>query len=419
MTRYLLVLAAVAACSDPPPLIIDYALASQINACQASSGSGFATSCSEVALPCDTYLLLNIIDPSNPDMPVYTTCKPVTGRKDLCSIAGVDLGMADGSKVELPDQNLQVQIAIYATSELATDDQGNPQCPSPPTFDDHGMVEAGNPMPAIGGAADYHPGDAKTVVTLGCSSQFRLDACSGMNEVAVTASAIDLDTDLAVSSAIADNLVLSVGEPTPPQGAAMDEYALSPGSSTPLARNTSSQVPSWGADVATAFQKFACVEVLDESSPPFTPVLTCQTAAPSVTMLDFTAVRVSGVTLTEVLAAAHPGLGGVPATGITVGVVVDYTGTPVTNATVSVASSDEAVEPTVQYLSADGSTLGMPNTGSTSINGIFVVNAPFGSVLTAHSASLTLPSESGTALGGDVDGKVTAVVLQFKMQMGN
>ena len=401
MTRGLVVVAVVAACGDPPPLSIDYALATQSDTC-VNSQRNTATSCSNVALPCAAYLFLNIVDPANPDVSYYSTCKAInTGPKDLCSIAGIDLGDPNGNAVDLPDKTLQVQVAIYP-GELPA------QCPSPPTFGDDGMVSGGTPLPAIGGAAYYHPGDAKTIVTLGCKSQPDLETCTSTSEVAVTATAIDFDTDLGVSSTLAENLKLAVGEPT----LVTDGFALSPDATSPLTRNTSSSVPSWGADVTQMFQHYACVEVLDESSSTITPVLTCQPAVPSATTVDFTAIRISQTTLTGVLRAATV-VGGVPANGITIGVVLDYTGQPVAGATVTSSDSSSTV---IQYLSADRTNVAGI---ATSVNGIFVAYPLFGSSLTAHAESAMLPTMTKSAVGGKIDGKVTAVVLQFAMPTGN
>ena len=107
MMRGLVAVIALAACSNPPPLTIDYALASQQQVCTAAQG-GTATSCSDVALPCDTYLLLDIVDPNAPapENLEHQVFQPVTGRRDLCSIAGIDLGTG----IELPDKTVTLTI---------------------------------------------------------------------------------------------------------------------------------------------------------------------------------------------------------------------------------------------------------------------------------------------------------------------
>jgi uncharacterized membrane protein (DUF441 family) len=390
---------ALAACSDPPPLTIDYTLATDGQVCTGMSG-GSAQSCLDVALPCDTYMSLRIVDPAEPTHAYLSVCQPVTGLKDLCSIAGIGIPAA-----ALPAQTLEVEVAIYPTSELVdADGDGLKDCPLDPLFANGLPVPQlldGSPIPAIGGAAYYHVGDVKTTVPLGCTSQDHLDGCLALDTIEVTATAVDFDTDLTASDTLANELELFVGEPKVPANGNLGEFVLAPGQTTPLTR-TPSQIPSWSAADMQAFDQFACVEVLDESTTVITPVLTCQSAGPSSTMLDFAAARIAPATLQKLLIAATM-LPGVPAIGITIGVVLDETGEPIGNAMVTSSSGK------VQYVTADGLSL---VDDMTTVNGIFVsLNAGFGTTFTL---------DAGThAIGGLVDGKVTAVVLQHKMPMGN
>lgn len=405
--RHAFVLALVlAACGDPPPLTIRYQLTTGPDQVCLDATMHPAATCSDVARPCDTYLSIRIVSPSDPTQAYVSVCQPVTGRDDLCSLAGVDLP----SGMQLPEQTLEVQIALFAKDELVdVDGDGALDCPTTTKYAPGGLpVSAlpldGTPLPAVGGAAYYHPGDSQTVVSLGCTSQKDLAWCQSDSAIAVTATVKDFDNQLSVTEQEGNQLLLSVGEPH--MDASSGEYVLDASDTADVARKVQGPVPSWATTLTTPFTQAACLEVLDVG-PDITPALTCQSASSTTRMLDFNGVRLSHATLVQLLAAAK--LAQVPAKGLVVGIVVDYTGTPLADIPVTATGGS------VLYVSSDRSAI--INNPGTSSSGIFLSeDAPFGTVFTAQGGSM-LPS-APSAYGGLVDGKVTIVVLQFEKPQG-
>jgi hypothetical protein len=187
---------------------------------------------------------------------------------------------------------------------------------------------------------------------------------------------------------IASNLWVSVGEPHVLEGS----YVLSPLDAAAL-RLEGGQPPKWSATVPSTFNRYACVEVL-EDAPQTTASLRCIQASAPVSELK--GMRIAKDTLDGILKSLA--LPRVPEQGITIGMVVDA---------LSRGVSDYVVTPTdgtgVKYLSSGGVLGG----SATSANGIFVSQgAPFGTRFTAAGPNATVP-----AVGGLVEGKVTIVIV--------
>jgi hypothetical protein len=396
------VLAAAGACGDPPPLAIKYALTPGPTQACMDSKMQLATSCSDVAVPCAAHIGIRIVLPDDPSRAFVSVCQPLpaTGRMDLCSIAGVDLPAG----VSIPEQTLQIQVAVYADADLAKDSDGNFLCPADPQFSPDGLpVSAipvgGDPPIAVGGSAYYHPGDSETTVALGCTKQDELAACISEDALLVSATVNDFDLpDLAVSATVANSLTLLVGEPVSTN--ISGEYVLNPSATIPLQR-TQTQPSAWSVPInMPTFTSAACLEVLEDSQE-ITPYLTCKSFMPGQKTLDFTGIRVSQTTHDQVLAAM--GLSRIPINGLVLGITVDNAGAPLAGMNVVPTSG------TVEYLTADRKAL---QTGTTSVAGIFLsTDATFGTSFTAHGASMLQTSLPG--FGGVVDGKVTVVVLQL------
>jgi hypothetical protein len=392
----------VVACGSPPPLTIKYKLSSSASQQCLNASRGPAQSCSDVGLPCETYLSVRIVSPNDPTQAFVSVCQAVTGRHDLCSIAGVDL--PDG--VSIPEQTLQVQVALYDAGELMRDDNGNVLCPADPQYSPDGLPITefsltGDPPPAVGGMAFYHPGDDETVIPLGCTDPPALQACMQDNAVAVTAIVNDFDFPISVPQSVADLLDVLVGEPGPT--ITPNEYVLSPSNTRPLDPSIGAQPPAWSATIDPLFMTSACVEVL-EDGPEIRPTLTCRPVSATDRRLDLTGVRVQLATIDGLLKVVDPmHTATLPAGGIVIGMVVDSTGTPIPNMTVTTSAPA-----TIQYVSADRSHLVL---GGTSPSGIFLSqDALYGTTFIAHGASM-LPIATG--FGGLVHGKVNVVILQF------
>ena len=118
---------------------------------------------------------------------------------------------------------------------------------------------------------------------------------------------------------------------------------------------------------------------------------------------DFVGTRLAKATLDNILSVL--GLPSFPDKGLVVGIVLDDHGNPAGGLQVN-ASVTGSVTPTIQYLSANRHAVGGTVTSST---GIFISeDAPFGTDFSA-----TQGSETATAVGGLIVGKVTIVVLQI------
>lgn len=407
--RTALTLLVLAACGDPPPLSIKFKLTTGPDQQCMASNMQPAQSCSDVALPCPSHLGIRIVSPSDPTRAFVSMCEPITGRPDLCSIAGINL--PDGIKVQ--EQTLEVEVTVYPDSELVPLG-GN--CPTDPKFDAKGLpVSAagiGEPTPAVGGSAYYHPGDSETIVALGCTDQAALAACIADDAIAVNATVNDFDLGFSVSTGDAAQLELFVGEPhASPEHPS--EFILSPSATRPLALSAPQQ-PGWTATLSMADQlaldliDSVCVEVLDFSTV-IRPTLACKGYTPGDRTLGFTGVRIAGPTLDQILKAA--GFADIPMNGIVIGVVIDSNLRPVSGVKVTLSNATNAGS--VAYLSADRTKtiIGGPTTS----NGIFIsTDAPYGSVF-----STTSMLQMVSGFGGIVDGKVTVVVLQFPNPQGN
>ncbi len=406
-----LLLLALAACGDPPPMSLKFTITQgDTQACVGSTGTK-AMTCSDVTMLCDAYLSIRIFSPGDPTAPFVSVCKPLaegTTKKTLCSIAQVDLPLPANP---VKAQTLEVDMAVYPKDKLATNAQGDYECPAAKFGADNFPIAATEPCtdpdpsvcppdPAVGGRAFYHPGDTETLVTLGCTNLAALEdrSCAGQSSLAVTASVNDFDTAVSVSPATADSLLVSVGEPT--FAGSLSEYQLLPSQTHLLSRATIGPVPSWQGDVDLMLMNAACIEVLEDGAAT-TPALTC-TNNIMANPLDLPGIRLSPSTLAQVLAAI--GTPSFPDQGLVVGIALDYLGNPISGVTIIPSSSMT----TVKYLNASRTGL---VSGATSTSGVWVSqDAPFGTVFT--------PSGPGFAanpgFGGLVHQKVDVVVIQFK-----
>jgi hypothetical protein len=417
-------LAAAAACNDPPLALRFRVTDGPASACLGDTGMQL-TSCADVTMLCRAVVSIRVFSPDDSTSPYISVCKELTGQPNLCSIAGVDLTEPIQPVTE---QTLAVEIVVFpydslvdpATGQIPTDPiTGELECPTGVQFDTMGFPIASvdpcppgdpgpcAPSPAVGGIAYYHPGDAQTLVTLGCTDldQLNNETCSGRNTVQVTATVDDFDTRISVQPTLADRLAVAIGEPVARTVGTEIHYLFNIGDTTAvhaLDRTVIQPVPGWSADVETTFVTDACLGVLEDGA--LTPTtLTCQLVDPTADHLDMTGYRLAKTTLADTLGAL--GEPQFPADGLVIGIVIDYLGNPVQNQVVTATGG------TIAYLSADHHNL---IGGGTSSAGIFVsTDAPFG---TMFSASTSLQTAVG--YGGLVDGKVTVVVLQYMTPTG-
>jgi hypothetical protein len=400
----------IAACGAPPPLKIEYTLTTgPSEVCYAGAqATAIATSCSDVTMLCQADLSVRVFSPSAPSTPYISLCQPVLdSHMNLCSIAGIDL---PPPAAPIPEETLEVDVAVYNDSDLQHDTSGNPICPTDIQYAADGLPvntqpTNGQATPAVGGRAFYHAGDAETVVTLGCNNLDRLQnpVCIGSGSVDATATVDDFDTGLSVSSTLAQSLSVWIGEPQ----VSGSQYVLSPVDEKLLAPTLQQPVPGWGDLVQLTFVASACLVVL-EDAPQTTPTLTCHQVAAGSNQVDLVGTRLATSTLDQILVAL--GDSGFPAPGLVVGVVLDDLGNPAPGVAVTLAAS--SATPTVEYLSADRTTFTTGTGASTSTNGVFVsLDAPYGTMFSVPGSVQTAPTPQ---LGGVVEGKVTIVVLQFR-----
>ena len=413
--RRAVVIVALAACGTPPPFTLKFDLTQTDGNTCATSGGAIAQTCSDVTTSCAATVSIKVLDPNQATAPYISVCQQLTGKPDLCAIAGVSL---PPPVQPIDEQQLEVQMAVYPTAALCKDANGDPICPSDVQFTTTGFPESSlaecttpdgmpdpcmcPPTPAVGGRAYYYPGDSETVVDLGCPDLTLLDSCTGQ-DIMVTAVVDDFDTEVSVSQSIADELTVSVGEPT----SMGSDYVLDP-INAPELTLTGTQPPVWSGEIdpSPAFSDVVCLEVVEDVLS--ATALTCQLYVPGGT-LDITGVRLAKATLDEVLGVLT--LSDVPDAGLVIGIVLDDLGTPASGYTVT--SSEPTA--TVNYLSSDRMNL---IAGGTSSSGIFVSeDTPFRQMTGADVGAISTFTTSGArpaiGYGGLVEFKVTIVVLQL------
>lgn len=415
MSRWLVAVVLVAACGDPPPMVLKFRITDgDVQSCTSSTGTK-AISCEDVTMLCDAYASVRIFAPGDPSAPFVSACQPLaegSTKKDVCALAQVSIPQP---AMPVSAQTLEIDMAIYAKDSLHTDPMGNIECPAQPAFGADGFPVLAqqpctdpdpstcDPQPAIGGRAFYHPGDTETVVSLGCTNLEALEdrSCAGQSSLAVSATVNDFDTAVSVSPVTADGLLVSIGEPA--FSASLMGYQLQSSQIHQLDR-TQASVPSWQGNLDLQLTSSACLEVFEDNAQS-TAALTC-TNDIAHDPLDLPGIRLSSATLNKILAAL--GLTTFPDQGLVVGIALDYQG--VAKRDVTIVPSDMTA--TVKYLSADLSGVLTGATGtSTSTSGVWVSqDAPYGTTFgTSDIAALTRPG-----FGGLVHQKVDIVVIQLK-----
>lgn len=386
---------ALAACEPPQPTLD----------LQLSSGPAQecpSTDCEDIGMPCQMFMSVRILSPDDASAPLHSECLPIPmTRETLCPIGGVEL-----QPQELPYRDLEVQVAIYPANVVGPPDPltGLYQCPTGTTYDSVDGFPIPNDdyalTPALGGRGYYRPGDEVVEVTLGCSNldALRYDQCDGVASVSVVATVDDFDTHLSVDSTEARRLTVNVGQPKPQ---AMG-YALNNIDLTELV-DTAAAAPAWSGTVDQLFTSHACLTVLDDT-PQSTTSVTCRKAKITDSRIElngaYSGVRLNKASLDQILDALS--LSQFPLEGMTVGVVIDG-GTPVGGQVVSAPGA------TIEYLSADRSTVGGTMTSGGPNGGVFVSrDAPFDTTFLTNRLGVT-----ATKLGGRIQNKVTIVVLDL------
>jgi hypothetical protein len=396
----------LAAC-ETPTLTIRFRLTEgESQQCISENDGNPTTECSDITLQCDSYLSIRIVPPNLPNVPFVFECKPLpmTGQRKLCGIAGVPVPQP---MKPIPEQVLEVQMAVFPATAVDFDDSGNPVCPivqfgvnGLPVMDIDCSAGASSPecrsRPAIGGRAFYHPGDEETVIDLGCTEVELVsgEQCKGTNHTDVIATVNDFE-NAGVDVATASSLTVSIGEPIPGN---MDNYRLELSDTHPLER-LPVVLPTWSGNfIDLGLTATYCIDVR-ENVPLATNTLTCRKLdAPDPKNLSALGTRLKPELLATILTAAQLSF---PSKGLVVGIVLNEFYQPVANAKVIC----DPAPCTIKYLSQD--KLSFTTGTMTSSNGIWISqDAPYGSIFSRPFPSVV------SSLGGLVDNKVTIVVLQ-------
>lgn len=386
------VLVLVAAC-ETPPLKIIYRIAED------GAQSCGTSECTDVKLACDTVLNIRILSPDDPDAPYLSICEPVqlTSDGDLCSIARVNV-----EPVELPKQRLEIQVLLWSRDAVIDPATGEVNCRLHDVEFDatRGFPLSRAPAPALGGRAFYYPGDAETVVTLGCTDLLSVtgEMCTGEPEIEVRATVTEFESRQ--PTVIANQLNLAVGEPTERQIGPDIVHELRPANTRRLELRVPPPIAVWGASVDITFNKTACIEVLEDAPQSTTSVVCTEDFDEMSTQLDLSGIHFDKVMLDQIIDTL--GLDAFPQRGLTVGIVLDDLDTAAANHAVSVVDGSG----TVEYLSADLTAVGGTRTTA---SGMFVSrDAPYGTKFVASSAA----QQSQQEIGGLIFGKLTLVVLR-------
>lgn len=408
------VAALVLGACEPPPLTVRFSLTDGDSQVCINDGNGMrAESCADMTMYCDAVLSLRIVPPGDPTVPYVTVCKRLLGAHDtVCAISGVDLPQPT---VPVPEQVLEVQMAIFPSSVVPTDPvTGELVCP-PVDFaatnlpvtalpgcndDDPGTCPR---VPAIGGRAYYYPGDTKTVVKLGCTDfdrQLGPAVCAGSATQSVKATVSDFDTNAFVDQPIANRLTVSIGEPTP----LGEDYALFTQDTVELLRTAAAFPASWSGDV-DPFNSTRCLVVLEDGAQT-TSTLSCEAIVdddPLDETFQMTGTRLAKSTLSQILTALNQPT--FPDAGLTIGIVLDAANNPAAGVTVT-STPPSGTAPSIKYLAAN--RMSIATTSQTSSSGIFISeDAAYGTLFSA-------PNAISDVFGGRVEGKVTIVVIHLQ-----
>lgn len=378
MTRWLFALAVLAACQDPPLQIV-YQVATD-----GDGASCPATSCEELPMACDAVLFLRVLSPSDPTVPYVSVCEPVPPDPEtLCAISRIDL-----DPIDLPRESLEIQVTVWPRELVTNPATGELDCQRTQVQFDAVNGFPTTLGPSFGGRAFYQPGDAETVVTLGCTDLEAINAptCTGEDNVDVHATVLDFENlPLLVTGDTGDRLSVAIGEPRD----SVLEFA-----DTRQLPRTVQDPPAWGAPVDLMFTSTACIQVLEDNAQA-TASVRCKPVDAEDRTLDLAGVRVPKPTLDEILRALA--LQVFPDEGMTIGIVVDQNGNPVAGATVNATAG------TIEYL--DATRTGLAPGGKTTSSGIFISrDAPFGTVF-----SVMLTPSVASQIGGRVQGKLTVI----------
>jgi hypothetical protein len=357
-------------------------------------------SCTGIPMGCDAAVEIRVVDAADGDIAYVSECltaEPlVPGQGDLCA-----LEMLDIRSRQVPNTMVRIQVAVwpYVTEPP---EEATAGCPDV-IYDRYGKVHWSSPLPrpAIAGESYFQVGSSDVAtVRLGCVNTEPLDTACRLKTVHVTAGVLKLETRGSVSAVEGSRLLVSVGEPQFREGG----WALASGETVVLGRAFVGPTPIWEGDVPGPFEQAACIQVAGDA----TPSVHCRLARPTDAAVSLGGVLVDPATLDRVLDA----VGSLPQAGLVIGVVVDARDDE--TAGVEVTATNGA---TIEYLSGDLSSI-VPAATATTRSGMFISRdaafATNGEGVTAWHAQIGEIRERVPGYGGQVQGKITVVVLELE-----
>lgn len=360
-----------------------------------------SATCAGIAVSCDTVVSVRIVDAADPSTVYLSRCVPLTDVNNLCGVSKIDLA-TDGVAPTVPNRMVRIEVLVWPQVALT-----DGACPTDVEFDAHGMPLAVAPAPAIGGQRYFLAGSSDTAqIELGCLDAGALNdlTCRSPGTTRVRAVVDDFDTRVFLPPAIADNIDVVAGVPTPhtnPDNGQIEWKLDTDGRA--LDRSVIAPVPAWQNDILLGDTTVACVQTLDNSGTERTPAVTCHGIDPDAREIDLRAFRLAKSSLNQVIGVLR--LPGAPDAGMVVGMVVDHLGSPVQGATVLPSAGS------VRYVNGDRTAL--TDDIVTSPSGMFVSqDVPFDAAWTATDAHGLAPSEP--PVGGLLVGTVTVVVIQLQ-----
>ncbi|HVV85943.1 MAG TPA: hypothetical protein VHE35_22945, partial [Kofleriaceae bacterium] len=365
-------------------------------------GAASAT-CQSIPISCDARVLIRIVPDTAGGVPYYSHCYRMTGARDACALANLEIQPSD----PIPNEMVKVQVAVWSEDQLAgavLDDDG---CPASVPFDLLGLpsLTATPPslVPALGGEIYFPVGDRRGAdVPLGCPRYDQLDtmACR-IGAPTIEAGVRDPLSGASVPASDTGEIHVAFG---PPSADGKGGWRLNVNELEPLAPQAGDP-PTWTTRLQHAVPALGCLEV-ERSEALSTPAAICRDTMVNDGQLTVDGYVVSRSLVRKVMTAL--GLVDFPDKGLVLGLVVNERFQPVAGAKVSVSSG------TIDYPLDDFQTVGLD---STDPSGVFLSeDAPFDA--TWHAIDPSGIGDDGSARGGLIVGHVSVVVIKRQPHVG-
>ncbi len=335
-----------------------------------ASNGCLSNECEDYPLNCATSVLLQVKSTDN--TVISRQCRVVSGS-NLCGLADIEIVLSD---LETGSNTLEIGVWNQDLLDEPT------VCPSGPLFDLQGLPLPIWPPMAFGRSVPVQLGESDTIVVpLACPSTSSVTTQCMNRKITTTMrffeNQLPIDSQTANDVSIAD-VSISLG--------AQQAFATIVSVLQRIMPEPAN--PSW-----QGFGSPATPQCL-QATLPHGQFLTCSNELSDVVTLPYVTVAT-----TEGIDSS---VGGIPSQGITLGIVVDPLGTPVSGATVNASG-------TIMYPQSDGSLGGV----ETDVSGTFLsLDSNFPDNFTAEKGF----EVSTSSIGGNVVGNVTVLELYLGQQ---